>query len=203
MKLMVKSGCVGHVIGFESIKPESIENMHKGVNQKFVQNQYKEAIEKLRHYGLQTWAAFTVGHDTDTIESIKATYEFALKNKFCFAAYNILMPYPGTKLYDELKAENRLLYDGKWWLHPEYKFNYCAFVPKNMTPPELTEVAYWCRKNYNSIKSVIYRLFEPRTNLRNPYRFFAYLAYNPVFRREVFEKQGMTFGCKEKDESDK
>ena len=203
MRLMVKSGCIGHVIGFESIKPESIENMHKGVNKKFVKNQYKEAIEKLRHYGLQTWAAFTVGHDTDTIESIKATYEFALKNKFCFAAYNILMPYPGTKLYEELKAENRLLYDGKWWLHPEYKFNYCAFMPKNMTPPELTEVAYWCRKNYNSIKSVAYRLLEPRTNLRNPYRFFAYLAYNPVFRKEVFEKQGMTFGCKEKDESDK
>lgn len=200
MDLMVKSGCLGHVIGFESIKPESIRVMEKGVNRKFVQNQYKEAIQKLRKYGLQTWAAFTVGHDTDTLESIKATYWFALKNKFCFSAYNILMPYPGTRLYDQLKAENRLLYDGKWWLHPEYKFNYAAFMPKNMTAPELTEAAYYCRKNFNSIRSVIYRLFEPKTNLRNPVRFFTYIIYNPVFRREVFEKQGMTFGCKEKDE---
>mgnify|MGYP003298815188 CR=1 FL=1 len=45
MKLMVKSGCLGHVIGFESIKPESINAMGKGVNKKFVQNQYKEAIK--------------------------------------------------------------------------------------------------------------------------------------------------------------
>lgn len=203
MRLMVKSGCLGHVIGFESIKPESIKVMGKGVNSKFVENQYEEAIRKLRHYGLQTWAAFTVGHDTDTIESIKTTYQFALKNKFCFAAYNILMPYPGTELYEQLEREGRLIYDGKWWLHPEYRFNYCAFVPKNMTPAELTETAFWCRSNFNSIKSVIYRLFEPRTNLRSPIRFFTYILYNPVFRREVFEKQGMTFGCREKDEEEK
>ncbi|MBQ9625109.1 MAG: B12-binding domain-containing radical SAM protein [Clostridia bacterium] len=200
MELMVKSGCAGHVIGFESIKPESISIMGKGVNRKFAQSQYKEAITKLRKYGLQTWAAFTIGHDTDTMESIRATYEFALKNKFCFAAYNILMPYPGTELFNQLKAENRLLYDGKWWLHPEYKFNYASFVPKNMTAPELTEAAFWCRKNFNSIKSVAYRIFEPRTNLRNPYKFLLYILYNPVFRKEVFEKQGMTFGCKEKDQ---
>ena len=105
--------------------------------------------------------------------------------------------------YNELKKENRLIYDGKWWLHPEYKFNYCAYIPKNMTPPELTEVGYWCRKSFNSIRSVIYRFFEPQTNMRNPIRMFTYLAYNPVFRREVFEKQGMTFGCKEKDEEAK
>lgn len=201
MDLMLKSGCLGHVIGFESIKPESIRTMGKGVNTKFVKDQYQDAIRELRRYGLQTWAAFTVGHDTDTVESIRETCRFALKNKFCFAAYNILMPYPGTPLYDQLKAEGRLLYDGKWWLHPEYRFNYAAFVPKNMTAPELTEAAYDCRRTFNSIRSVCYRLFEPRTNLRNPVRFFTYILYNPVFRREVFEKQGMTFGCKEKDDA--
>lgn len=202
MRLMVESGCLGHVIGFESIKAESIDAMGKGINRKFVQDQYKDAIEKLRHYGLQTWAAFTVGHDTDTVESIKATCNFAIRNKFCFSAYNILMPYPGTPLYDRLKEEGRLLYDGKWWLHPEYKFNYAAYMPANMTAPELTEVAYDCRRRFNSIRSVLYRLFEPRTNLRSPIRFFTYILYNPVFRREVFEKQGMTFGCKEKDEGE-
>ena len=202
MRLMVKSGCLGHVIGFESIKPESIDNMRKGVNKKYVADNYSEAIEKLRHYGLQTWAAFTIGHDTDTLESIEATYRFARKNKFTFAAYNVLMPYPGTKLYEKLEREGRLLYDGKWWLHERYKFNYTAFVPKNMTPDELTEAGFMCRKKFNSVGSVIQRLFEPRTNLRNPLRFFTYIIYNPVFRKEVFEKQGMTFGCKEKDLSD-
>ena len=113
------------------------------------------------------------------------------------------MPYPGTELYKQLEAEGRLLYDGKWWLHEQYKFNYTAFIPKNMTPDELTEAGFNCRRRYNSLGTILYRLFEPRTNLRNPIRFFAYIAYNPVFKKEVFEKQGMTFGCKEKDEEER
>ena len=67
---------------------------------------------------------------------------FAVSNKFCFAAFNILMPYPSTPLYKKLKDENRLLYNGKWWLHPAYRFNHAAFVPKNMTSAELTEAAF-------------------------------------------------------------
>jgi len=194
MELMIKSGCMGHVIGFESIKQESLLTMKKSVNSAYVDNKYKEAVSELRKLGLQTWAAFTVGHDDDTMESIKETYEFALKNKFTFAAYNILMPYPDTRLYDQLKNEGRLLYGTKWWLDPEYKFNYAAFIPKNMSADELTELSFLCRKDYNSAKSIIYRAFDFKTNMRNPYRFFTYCAYNPIFKREVFEKQGMKLG---------
>lgn len=198
MRLMVKSGCMGNVIGFESILSESIVEMGKGVNRAYMANRYAGAIDKLRHYGLQTWAAFTVGHDTDTVESILETCRFARKNKFTFAAFNILMPYPGTPYYEQLKDEGRLLYEGRWWLHPDYRFNHASFRPKNMTADELTQVAFQCRKNFNSVGSVVSRAFERRTNMRNPYRFITYLVYNPLFRREVFEKQGMTFGYGEK-----
>lgn len=194
MELMVRSGCLGNVIGFESIKEESINGMGKGINKTYVHDRYKHAVEELRRYGLQTWAAFTVGHDTDTVESIKETCEFAIKSKFSFAAYNILMPYPGTPLYDELKSEGRLLYDGKWWLHQDYRFNHAAFLPKNMTPEELTEVSFYCRKKMNSIPSIISRAFEFRTNMRNPIRFLTYLVYNPLFRKETFKKQDMSLG---------
>jgi len=197
MSLMMESGCLGHVIGFESIKQESINTMKKGVNKSYAENKYKDAIEELRSWGLQTWAAFTLGHEDDTLESIRETYEFALKNKFTFAAYNILMPYPGTELYNKLKRENRLLYYSKWWLHPEYKFNYAAYIPKNMTAHELTEASFLCRKKYNSFKSIVYRAFDLKTNMRNPYRFITYCIYNPIFKREVFEKQGMNLGYEE------
>jgi radical SAM superfamily enzyme YgiQ (UPF0313 family) len=194
MRLMVRSGCLGLVVGFESIRADSIGEMGKTVNAAFVADRYRGAVEDLRRYGLQTWAAFTVGHDTDTAESILETCRFALRSKFCFSAYNILMPYPGTELYEKLHREGRLLYGGKWWLDPDYRFNYAAFTPKNMTADELTEISFRCRSIFNSPGSILYRLMEPRTNLRNPVRFFTYLMYNPVFRREVFEKQGMTFG---------
>ncbi len=200
MRLMVKSGCLGLVIGFESISPESVSEMNKGTNRKGSSEMYKWEIEQLRKWGLQTWAAFTVGHDSDTLESIRATCDFAIKNKFTFAAYNILMPYPNTPLYERLEREGRLLYGGKWWLHEDYRFNYASIIPKNMTADELTEISFDCRRRFNSFGSIFKRALEPHTNLRTPYRFMTYLVYNPLFRKEVFKKQGMRFGLKDNGE---
>ena len=196
MELMVKSGCLGLVIGFESISPQCISEMNKGTNKKGSGDMYKSEIQQLRKWGLQTWAAFTVGHDGDTVESVRATCDFAIRNKFTFAAFNILMPYPNTPLYEKMEREGRLLYDGKWWLHEDYRFNYASIVPKNMTPDELTEISFDCRRRFNSLASVFKRALEPRTNMRTPYRFATYLIYNPLFRKEVFKKQGMRFGLK-------
>lgn len=198
MELMVKSGCLGLVIGFESIRMDNIDQMGKAANRKQVLNQYEKEIRELRSWGLQTWAAFTVGHDGDTPEGIKETAAFAIRNKFCFAAFNILMPYPGTKLYETLKKKGRLLYDGKWWLHKDYRFNYAAFIPERMTPKELTESSFWCRSYFNRPASIISRAFEIHTNMRTPYRLLTYLIYNPLFRKEVFKKQGMEFGLETK-----
>lgn len=200
MELMVKSGCLGLVIGFESISSTSIAQMNKSTNKTGSSDKYQSVISQLREWGLQTWAAFTVGHDGDTVESIRATCDFAIKNKFTFAAFNILMPYPNTPLYEKMKQENRLLYDGKWWLHEDYRFNYASIKPKNMTADELTEVSFECRKRFNSVFSIIKRALEPRTNLRTPYRFLTYLIYNPLFRKEVFKKQGLRFGLNDNTE---
>ena len=197
MDLMVKSGCLGHVVGFESISADGLAAMDKTTNKGFIADGYEYAVKELRRYGLQTWAAFTLGHDTDTLESIQETCAFAMRNKFTFAAFNILYPYPGTGLYKKLEMEGRLLYDGKWWLHPDYRFNYATFVPKNMSPDELTEVAFRCRRTFNSPRSIMRRAFEPRTNMGSPYRLLTYMLYNPLFRREMFKKQGMTFGYEE------
>lgn len=194
MDLMVKSGCVGHVIGFESLNVNNLRWMKKAPNLVGGFKDYKPQLEIIRDYGLQLWAAFTLGHDYDTKESIERTLEFALENKFCFAAFNILVAYPNTPLYKTLEAEGRLLYDGKWWLHPAYRFNYACFQPALMSPEALTEACFHARATFNSIGSIIRRAFDFKTNMRSPYRLGVYVTYNPVFRKEVFKKHGMKFG---------
>jgi radical SAM superfamily enzyme YgiQ (UPF0313 family) len=139
-------------------------------------------------------SAFTLGHDHDTLESIRETSDFAHHHKFCFAAYNILMPYPGTPLYARLARENRLLYDGRWWLHPEYRFNHAAFVPRQMTPGELTQACWECWQRWNTWGSIFHRMWDFKTVLSSPARLFAYLQYNPIYSREARKKQGMLFG---------
>ena len=125
-------------------------------------DQYATQIRILREYGLQTWAAFTLGYDHDTLDSVRATLDFALENRFTFAAFNILMPYPNTPLYERLAREGRHLYDGQWWLHPHYRFNDASFVPARMTPDELTAVCYEARKEFNRIPSLLLAVLGPQ-----------------------------------------
>lgn len=197
MDLIEASGCQGFVIGFESVVPESVKGMRKACNLSRTfrgWDRYSRQVEILRKHHLQTWAAFTLGHDTDTVESVLETVRFAEENRFCFAAFNILMPYPGTPLYRQLEEEDRLLWGGKWWLHPDYRFNSAAFVPKHMSPDELTNAVWQCRKRWNSARSIFHRIWDFRTHLSSPYRLATYLVYNRLYAREAITKQGMFFG---------
>ena len=194
MDLMVRSGCLGNVMGFESITEESLRAMGKAMNLGSGRTLFREELSILRDYGLQTWAAFTLGYDHDTVDSIERTLEFAQESRFTFAAFNVLMPYPGTPLYARLAREGRLLYRGEWWLHPEYRFNYAAFTPARMTADQLTEAGFRCRSVFNRPASIFRRFFDLRTNMRSLERMAIYILYNPLFRRETFKKHGMRLG---------
>jgi radical SAM superfamily enzyme YgiQ (UPF0313 family) len=195
MRLFVESGCMGNVIGFESMALENLRQMHKTTNLTAFDG-YAKAVEILRDHHLQTWAAFALGYDHDTIESLLKTCEWGISNQFTFAAFNVLMPYPSTPFYERLKSEGRLLYDGRWWLHKDYRFNHAAFRPARMKPDELTETAWECRKRWSAWASIAKRLMDPKTNLNTPFRFAIYCAYNPLFRREAFKRQGMRLGTR-------
>lgn len=195
MRLMVDSGCLGNVVGFETLDPANLELMRKGQNLAGF-DRYAATVAALRDHGLQTWAAFLLGYDHDTAESVAATCQWALDNRFTFAAFNILMPYPGTPLFERLRAQDRLLYDGRWWLHPDYRFNHAAFRPARMTADQLTEAVWQARQRWNSVGSIVHRALDPRTNASSPLRLAIYLMYNPLYRREAFKRQGLLLGLR-------
>ncbi len=195
MDLMQRSGCLGHVMGFESITPASLRQAKKSPNLPGFDG-YAREVRVLREHGMQTWAAFALGFDGDSLDSIRATLDFALENRFTFAAFNLLMPYPGTPLYRRLAEEGRLLYDGRWWLHPDYRFNHAAFRPRQMSADELTAACHAARTRFNSLPGLVRRFSDVKTNLRSLWRVAAYWRYSTLFRREVYRKHGMRFGLK-------
>lgn len=192
IELMVESGCVGNLIGFESLDPKVLQSMNKTPNLRGFDG-YEREIEILKEYGLQTFAFFVLGHDDDTIDSLYKTLDFALRCKFTFAGFSVLVPYPRTSLYQKLQEEGRLLYEGKWWLHPEYQFNHAAFRPAQMTAEELTQIGFDIRSKWNSFGSIFRRFFEPRTNMRTPYKMGVYWTYNQLIRKEALKKLGTRF----------
>lgn len=193
MRLMVESGCLGNVIGFESLDEDNLEQMGKQPNLAR-RDRYAAAIATLAEHHLQTWAAFVLGYDHDTPDSLLDQCEWAIEQHFTFAAWNVLMPYPGTPLYERLAEQGRLLYDGRWWLHPDYRFNSAAFKPRRMTADQLTETAWSCRRRWSSVGSIVTRALDRSTNMSSLTRFALYLIYNPLFRREAFKRQGLRLG---------
>ena len=134
------------------------------------------------------YGTFVFGYDQDTADSFERTVEFAIDHQFYLANFNPLTPTPGARLYDRLEREGRLLYE-RWWLDRDYRYGQATYVPRGMTPDELTEGCYRARQMFNTWASITKRGFSPRTNLRSPYRACIYTASNLIYRREIRSKQ--------------
>ncbi len=181
MDLMARSGCMGQLIGFESMDEESLRWMNKRTNLRDF-GRYGEVVQTMRKYGFQTWASFIVGGDQDTPATVRETIEFTIRSKFTLGFFHLFSPYPGTPIFEQFEREGRLLFGGKWWLHPDYRYNVAAFTPKHMTPDELSRLVVEANRRFYSTSSVARRLLDRRTNLRSIISAAFYLRYNWIMR---------------------
>ena len=184
LALMARSGCILFIIGFESLRGGNLDQMHKGSHRSDAE--YPAYIERIRDQGIMIYASFVLGYDFDTPDIFDETLEFALKHKFILANFNTLNPMPGTRLYERLKSEGRLLVD-PWWLH-EYHYGEVSFLPRQMTPEQLKEGCIRARAGFNSASGIAKRLLDFRANCRSPHHLAVFLAMNFVARREIRAK---------------
>lgn len=88
-------------------------------------------------------------------------------------------------------------------MHPDYRFNHASFIPKHMSPDELTEAVWRNRDRWNRPWSIFKRFWDFKTNLSSLTRLLLYLSYNPLYAKETFKKQGMLFGLTKRKEKPK
>jgi radical SAM superfamily enzyme YgiQ (UPF0313 family) len=122
-------------IGFESIDAATVRQTGKRQNQPA---RYREIVAMLHEHGISTWGSFVFGFDTDDPEVFDRTVEFGIEAKLTMALFAILTPYPGTRLYRRLQAEQRLT-DPRWWLRADHDQGSPYFVPARMTREQLRE----------------------------------------------------------------
>ena len=66
---------------------------------------YEKALANLRRYGIRLYVTFILGYDEDNGDTTDETLAFAKRHNFYIVAFNHLTPFPGTPLYERLKAE--------------------------------------------------------------------------------------------------
>ncbi|HXZ37903.1 MAG TPA: radical SAM protein [Thermodesulfobacteriota bacterium] len=147
LDLAARSGCIGLLIGFESISPEVLKSIGKRVN---LHRQYQEAIRKIHSRGIHIQGSFIFGFDEDTPESIPATVRFVKENRLTGVNYCRLTPFPGTKLYADLEREGRII-DRDW---SNYDRQNVVFQPRNFTPQDLQEKIFWAYSQTYNLRSL-------------------------------------------------
>jgi radical SAM superfamily enzyme YgiQ (UPF0313 family) len=190
LELMARSGCLGVLIGFESLDSETLESMNKRFNARIDR---AAAVRTIHRHGLSIYATFVFGYDQDTPESLEATYAFARENKLILTAFNHLVPFPGTPLYARLEREGRLL-SKAWWLDHDFHFGDIAFKPRNFTPRELSDLCFEYRRKFYSLPSIASRFFNFGTNFRTLRSPFVFLFANLLTGRDSVKRQGLPMG---------
>jgi radical SAM superfamily enzyme YgiQ (UPF0313 family) len=191
LDLMSRSGCIGALIGFETLNEANLRQMKKGWNLRH--GDYATAIEQFHARGIMLYATFVFGYDHDTPDAFDITVDFALRSRFALANFNPLTPTPGAPLYARLEAEGRLLYD-RWWLDPHFRYGQATFHPRGMTADELTAGCFWARQQFNRYGAIVQRALNTQANSRSLSRLGIYLAANWISRREIYRKQGRILG---------
>lgn len=133
--LMVKSGCEGILIGFESINSKNLLSVGKGMNKV---GEYKYAVEQFHQANIPVLACFVIGFDHDTRDDLLDTVDFIDEIGIDLPRFSILTPFPGTIMFDEYKKEQRIL-TTNWDF---YDTMHVVFEPKKMSPAELQEIFF-------------------------------------------------------------
>lgn len=162
MKLAAESGCKALFFGIESVSEKQLNVMHKAFKEI---KHLESALKKIKRMGILIHASMVFGFDNDKKEIFDETVQFLMKNKVSTVSFNVLTPYPGTKIYEQLKQADRLTTTN--WKY--YDHNTVVFKPQNMTPYELQEGKVLARKKFYSISSVMRRFAG---NLYNPLLYF-------------------------------
>jgi radical SAM superfamily enzyme YgiQ (UPF0313 family) len=155
LDLAQQSGCKGLFLGFESLSQESIKAMGKSINRV---SEYKEAIAKIHDHGIGIQGSFIFGtHDDDT-SVFSDVLRFIEKTRLEAVIFSILTPFPGTKVYQAMMKENRII-DTSW---ENYDMNHVVYKPQKMTPRQLQEGFNWSYKRLYGYRSILKRLFPFR-----------------------------------------
>jgi radical SAM superfamily enzyme YgiQ (UPF0313 family) len=151
LQLMYLSGCQIIFIGFESVVPDSLDEINTNKWKLKQSIYYSDIIRKIQDKGIVAFGGFIIGFRHDTLDSFSKIRDFIKENNIP-AAFTLLTPLPGSKIRDELVAENRLLPDLNW---EDYSLYNLLFRHDHFSKEEAEHSLIWL---YNEV-------FSPEINL--------------------------------------
>ena len=106
MRLMVTAGFDSVFVGIETPNKDSLAECNKRQN---INRDLVASVKKIQNHGLQVQGGFILGFDSDPVSVFKSQINLVQKSGIVVAMVGLLNAPRGTKLYQRLKKEDRLL----------------------------------------------------------------------------------------------
>ena len=188
---MKAAGLKRTAFGVETGDPDMLVRIDKRIDHDTIRQAFKNA----KAVGIETIGFFIIGLPGDTRETMQRTINFAIELDPLIANFSMMTPYPGTKVYEIVKSQGRLLIeDWEDYVFFEQKARYEMGDMTAELVEEMYRRAY--RQYYLRPKPILRRLGSrgfwlnlPR-NMRIALRTFAPKAEKTELREQM-ETQGV------------
>jgi len=108
LEMMKRAGFREVFVGIETPHEESLKECNKYHN---VRRNLVDSVKKIHNHGMQVSGGFIVGFDSDPSSIFDAQIKFIQQSGIVTAMVGMLNAIKGSKLYERLQQENRLLPD--------------------------------------------------------------------------------------------
>jgi radical SAM superfamily enzyme YgiQ (UPF0313 family) len=128
-------------VGFETLSSSSLEGAGKRQN---LGRSYGEVVRRLDSLGIMINGSFVFGLDGDDRDVFRRTVDWAIEVGITTATFHILTPYPGTALFTDMAAQDRIV-TRNWDL---YDTRQVVYHPSCMSPQELKRGYDWAYEEF-------------------------------------------------------
>ncbi len=177
LSLAAKAGCAGVFIGFESPTPEGLQELGKKFN--LVKGRdFRASVRRIQRHNILVVGSFILGLDVDGAgigkRISKAARHYGVDN------LNVLFltPLPGTRLWDEMKAADRLALNEfpEDWKYYTLTFPVARY--RQLSRNSIIEEILKCNRSFYSLPRILGRVTSSIWRRRQPWiSFVANLSY--------------------------
>jgi radical SAM superfamily enzyme YgiQ (UPF0313 family) len=141
IELAAAAGLRSLFVGFETLSNATLQGAGKKQN---LGRDYRAVVRRLDDLGIMINGSFVFGLDGEDPDVFARTVDWAVASGITTATFHIATPYPGTQLYSEMAAQNRLT-TRNWDL---YDTRHVVYRPVGITPDALKAGYDWAYREF-------------------------------------------------------
>jgi radical SAM superfamily enzyme YgiQ (UPF0313 family) len=182
LALAAQAGCKGVFIGFESSTPEGLRELGKKFNL-LKGRDFRASVRRIQRHKILIVGSFIIGLDIDEagvgerIADVASYYGVDSLNAL------FLTPLPGTRLWDQMKAEGRVPLDAfpEDWKYYTLTFPVARY--KQLSLDDIIQEMISCNQNFYSLPRILRRIWGCLWQRRMPLiNLISNLSYRNNFR---------------------